>query len=247
MTSRHTTSLSLTDVDAGYGKVAILSRLSFATDPGGILTILGANGSGKSTCLKALMGLASLTGGTIRLGDEDITKMPVHRRVSLGLGYVPQVDNVFGDLSVDDNLRMGAFLHPQETPALREQALELFPQLKPHLRKAARLLSGGERRMLSIAQTLMIKPRILLMDEPSSDLSPKLVEEVFACITDLRERMGIPVLLVEQNVTHALRIADRVIVLAEGSKVLDRPTEAVTLDELGEIFLGRHPVTAQQD
>lgn len=236
--------VEMAGVCGGYGRVEVLRGVTLRSEPGGILAVLGANGSGKSTCLRAILGLADVTRGQVRLDGAEITRLPVHRRVALGLGLVPQTDNVFGDLSVEDNLRMGAWLHPAETARLRTEALEFFPQLRPHLRKEARLLSGGERRMLSIAQALMGRPRLLLMDEPSSDLSPRLVGEVFARIAALRDQLGLPVLIVEQNVPRALEVADRVVVLSEGRSVLDRPTRAVDLDELAEIFLGRHPCCA---
>jgi ABC-type branched-subunit amino acid transport system ATPase component len=236
--------IAMEGVQGGHGRVSVLRGVSLRSEPDGTLAILGADGCGKSTCLEAMPGLADVTAGRVMLDGADISRLAVHRRVAMGPGFVPQTENVFGELTVDDHLRMGAVLHPAEAAGLRDAALSQFPQLVPHLRKEALLLSGGERRMLSIAQALMGKPRLLLMDEPGSDLSPKLVAEVFARIHALRRDLGLPVVIVGQTVTAAPAIADRVVVLGDGRSVPDRPARDVALDELAEIFLGRHPPCA---
>ncbi len=231
------TSLDLSGVTAGYGAITVLDDLSLRLEPDEVLAVLGANGSGKSTVLKTAMGLTRMTSGRITLGGEDITRAPPHRRAAFGIGYVPQNQNVFPDLSVADNFRMGGYLRPDGLLAEVEKVLELFPQLKERQRDRASNLSGGERRMLSIGLTLLLKPKVLLLDEPSSDLSPLMVDLVFAAIRDIHRTLGIPVLLVEQNVDKALSLADRVSVLVRGREALDAPVGEVDHGQLHALFL----------
>jgi ABC-type branched-subunit amino acid transport system ATPase component len=228
--------LEFTGVSAGYGAITVLDDLSLRLGRNEILAVLGTNGSGKSTVLKTAMGLTQMTRGAITLDGEEITRMPAHRRAALGLGYVPQNQNVFLDLTVSDNLRMGSYLRPQYAAEL-PKVLALFPQLKGRERDRASNLSGGERRMLSIGLTLLLKPKVLLLDEPSSDLSPLMVDVVFAAIADIHRTFGIPVLLAEQNVEKALSLADRVAVLVRGHEALDTPVEALDHSQLHALFL----------
>lgn len=232
-----TTILALDKVTAGYGPVTVLDGLSLALRPGEILAVLGANGSGKSTVLKTAMGLTRVSAGTISLAGEPVTRLPAHERAALGLGYVPQVRNVFADMSVADNLRMGAYLRPKELERGTETVFALFPRLKERRRELAGNLSGGERRMLSIGLTLLLDPKVLLLDEPSSDLAPATVDLVFAAILDIHSRLSIPILLVEQNVTRALAIAHRVCVLVRGREALDAPAAAIDTSHLHALFL----------
>ena len=239
-------SLQLSDVTAGYGAITVLDQLSLQLDHHEVLAVLGTNGSGKSTVLKTAMGLTRVTGGSISLDGEDITRLPPHLRAARGLGYVPQNQNVFADLTVADNLRMGGYLAPKTLAAELEKVFELFPQLKGRERDRASNLSGGERRMLSIGLTLLLKPRVLLLDEPSSDLSPRMVDLVFAAIRDIHTRLGLPVLLVEQNVDRALSLADRVAVLVRGREALDLPVGEVDHRQLHQLFLDGSVRTATQ-
>ncbi|MCW6509666.1 branched-chain amino acid ABC transporter ATP-binding protein [Lichenifustis flavocetrariae] len=229
--------LRLDAVSAGYGPLVILDRLSMALRPDEILLVLGANGSGKSTLLKTVMGLTTITGGILHKDDVDITRWATHRRAAGGIGYVPQNNNVFAGLSVRDNLGMGAYLQPAKRAAAQEAVLDLFPRLRERLGATAGALSGGERRMLSIALTLMADPAVLLLDEPSSDLAPAMIDLVFAAIQRIRRERRIPVLLVEQNVARGLAIADRVVVLVRGSVAADMPAAAVQRDHLHALFL----------
>ncbi|MDQ0470772.1 ABC transporter ATP-binding protein [Labrys wisconsinensis] len=229
--------LQLDAVTAGYGPLVILDRLSLALQPDEILLVLGANGSGKSTLLKTAMGLTRLAGGRLALAGEDITAWPAHRRAAAGIGYVPQTGNVFAGLSVRDNLRMGAFLRPAAQAAAQAAVLDLFPRLAERLAARAGALSGGERRMLSIALTMMAEPRLLLLDEPSSDLAPAAIDLVFAAIDRIRRERRIPVLLVEQNVARGLALADRVVVMVRGRAAATMPVGAVTSGDLHALFL----------
>ncbi|MCX5515811.1 ABC transporter ATP-binding protein [Kaistia algarum] len=229
--------LSLRNVTAGYGTITVLNDLSLTLRAGEILTILGANGCGKSTVLKTAMGLTRVTSGALALGDKPITAAPPHLRAAAGLGYVPQTRNVFQDMSVTDNLRMGGYLRPKQFAHDVEEVFALFPRIKERRRERAGNLSGGERRMLSIGLTLLLKPKVLLLDEPSSDLAPATVDIVFRAIQDIHKTLSIPVLLVEQNVNKALEIADRVCVLVRGREALDVPAGEIDTRHLHDLFM----------
>jgi len=229
--------LELRKVTAGYGLITVLDEVGIALRPGEILAVLGANGSGKSTVLKTSAGLTRVLGGTIAFGGVDITRWPAHRRAAAGLGYVPQTRNVFLDLTVADNLRMGAYLRPKSFAGDVEEVFALFPRIKERRRALAGTLSGGERRMLSIALTLLLRPRLLLLDEPSSDLSPAMIDIVFDAIARIHRDLSIPILLVEQNVNRALALASRVAVLVRGREALDQPVGAVRIAELERLFM----------
>lgn len=229
--------LAFEAVTAGYGKLSVLQDVTLHLGADEVLAVLGANGSGKSTVLKTAIGLTRLTGGRIRLHGEDITGLPPHRRAALGMGYVPQTRNVFLDLSVLDNLRMGGFLHAASIGPDIAHVYDLFPRLYERRQNRARDLSGGERRMLSIGLTLLLRPRLLLLDEPSSDLSPAMVTLVFDAIRRIRAETRIPVLLVEQNVRAALSIAGRVCVMVRGRQALDIPTQQLDMAHLHGLFM----------
>jgi ABC-type branched-subunit amino acid transport system ATPase component len=229
--------LELRDVTAGYGPITVLRGLSLSVRRGEIVAILGANGSGKSTALKTAIGLTQITRGRVVFDGQDVTAWPGHRRAARGLGYVPQVQNVFLDLTVADNLRMGAYLQSRAWEAAVEEVLDLFPALIERRREVAKHLSGGERRILAIALTLLMRPRLLLLDEPSSDLAPAMVDTVFDAIRRIHVEHGLPIALVEQNVAHARAIAHRVCVLVRGHTALDVPAAELDLGHLHYLFL----------
>ncbi len=229
--------LTFTNVMAGYGLITVLNDLSMTLRAGEILAVLGSNGSGKSTVLKTAMGLTQVTGGSLKLGGKDITAMPAHQRAASGLGYVPQTGNVFSDMTVADNLRMGAFLRPKQFAADVEEVFSLFPRIRERRNEKAGNLSGGERRMLAIGMTLLLKPSILLLDEPSSDLAPSTVDMVFESIVDIHSSLSIPILLVEQNVNKALEISNRVCVLVRGRQALDVAAKEIDTRHLHDLFM----------
>jgi ABC-type branched-subunit amino acid transport system ATPase component len=229
--------LELGEVTAGYGPITVLDGLSLRLAPAEILAVLGANGSGKSTVLKTVIGLTRMSAGRILLSGTDIARRPAHERAALGIGYVPQNQNVFADLSVADNLRMGGYLRPRELAAETAKVFDLFPRLKERRRELAGNLSGGERRMLSIGLTLLVKPKLLLLDEPSSDLAPAMVDLVFDAIGAIHRTLAMPILLVEQNVEKALGLANRVTVLVRGREALDLPVGEVDRRHLHALFL----------
>jgi ABC-type branched-subunit amino acid transport system ATPase component len=229
--------LAFEGVAAGYGKLMVLQDLTLHLGSDEVLALLGANGSGKSTVLKTAIGLTNLTAGTIHRRSDDITRLPPHRRAALGIGYVPQTRNVFPDLSVLDNLRMGGYLHARSIRSGIARVYDLFPQLRERQYSRARDLSGGERRMLSIGLTLLLCPTVLLLDEPSSDLSPAMVTLVFDALRRIRLEIQIPILLVEQNVGAAMSIADRVCVLVRGRQALDAAAAQLDMAHLQRLFL----------
>ncbi len=231
------TALALSGVVAGYGAITVLNGVSLQVGDGEVLAVLGANGSGKSTVLKTAIGLTRMTAGRIDFAGQDISTLPAHRRAALGMGYVPQTRNVFGELSVADNLRMGGYLRRDALGPDLDRVFTLFPRLRERKRELAGNLSGGERRMLAIGQTLLLRPKLLLLDEPSSDLSPVMVGLVFDAIRRIRAETGIPVLLVEQNVTMALSLADRVCVLVRGREALDVAASALEMADLQALFM----------
>ena len=229
--------LSLDAVDAGYGPLVVLDGATMALQTGEVALVLGANGSGKSTLLKTIMGLTRVSGGRIAFAGADITAAPPHRRAALGLGYVPQTGNVFSDLSVVDNLRMGAFLRKDGIEPALPGLVDLFPRLGERLSARAGALSGGERRMLSIALTLLLEPRVLLLDEPSSDLAPATVDLVYEAIARIHRERGIPVLLVEQNIAKGLSISDRVLVMVRGRVAAEMAAADVEPARLHDLFM----------
>ncbi len=232
--------LTLAHVTAGYGPLTILDDLSLELRSDEVLLVLGANGSGKSTVLKTIMGLTRRTAGSVAIAGTDITGWPAHRRAGAGIGYVPQTGNVFSDLTVTENLRMGAWLRPEGPEPMLPRIFELFPRLAERLEAKAGALSGGERRMLSIALTLAASPTVLLLDEPSSDLAPVMIDQVFSAIAAIRAA-GIPVLLVEQNVARGLGLATRVLVMVRGRIAAEMAADAVRDDDLHALFLhGTH-------
>jgi branched-chain amino acid transport system ATP-binding protein len=215
--------LEVRDLSAAYGRVRALDGVSLAVPAGALVALIGANGAGKTTLLRTLSGVQPAAGGSVRFDGTDITRARPCERVRAGLAQVPEGRQVFGPLSVEDNLRLGGILRDAESSArILEHVWELFPALREKRRLAAGMLSGGQQQMVAIGRALMTRPRLLLLDEPSMGLAPKLVAEVFATIRRLREE-GTSVLLVEQNAHAALAIADHGYVLETGRIVIQGP------------------------
>jgi ABC-type branched-subunit amino acid transport system ATPase component len=229
--------LCLKKVTAGYGPIDVLHDLSLGVAEREIVVILGANGSGKSTALKTAIGLTDLREGTVEFEGKDISKTPAYKRATFGIGYVPQTQNIFSDLTVMDNLKMGGYVHHNQFEKNLAGVFDFFPRLKERCKERAGSLSGGERRMLSIGLTLLLKPRILLLDEPSSDLAPRMVDQVMETIVNIYHEWIIPILMVEQNVTKSLEIAQRIYVLVRGRNGLEANAEDVNSEELRQLFL----------
>jgi len=225
---------------AGYEPdVPIIRGVSIAIHRGEIVVILGPNGAGKSTLIKAIAGLVAVTAGRIRLAGQDITGVPAHRIVHQGVAFVPQTDNVFTAMTVDENLELSGHVLPQARRRRQIEAMyDLFPDLAAQRRSAAGRLSGGQRQMLAIARGLMIEPVVLMLDEPSAGLSPKLVQSCFAKLAEIRQS-GVTILLVEQNARAALAIGDRAYVLADGQNRHEAAAAALANDPaVARLYLG---------
>ena len=222
--------LELREASVHYNKVAALKAASMQVPEGGVVTIIGANGAGKSTTLRAISGLAKTSSGEIRFGDERIDRLPPEKIVARGIAHVPEGRRIFPDLTVEENLNTGAFLRRDKAAVARdrESVYEHFPRLRERRTQWARTLSGGEQQMVAIGRALMSNPKILLLDEPSMGLAPVMVQEIARIILDINRR-GVPVVLVEQNAELALRLADYAYVLETGSVALEG--EAANLHE----------------
>jgi branched-chain amino acid transport system ATP-binding protein len=213
--------LTLENVHSYYGRIHALKGVSLKVEEGEIVTLIGANGAGKSTTLRTISGLLHPKQGRVLLEDQDISHMNPHHIVNAGVGHVPEGRGIFPKLSVKENLEIGAFVidDPLEVERRMEYAFELFPRLKERISQKGGTLSGGEQQMLATARGLMLNPRILMLDEPSMGLSPVLVELIFDIIKQMNEK-GTTILLVEQNALMALSIAHRGYVLQTGEIVL---------------------------
>lgn len=234
--------MQVTGLVAGYSAdVDILHGIDMVVKEGEIVTILGPNGCGKSTLLKTIAGFLRPKKGTIKLADDYVQDIPTHRKVvECGIGFVPQTDNVFSTLSVRENMLLGGRTLPKAKQDERMETLvEEYPVLRKKLNDKAGSLSGGERQILSLARVLMPQPQLLLLDEPSAGLSPKMLTEVFDAIRYVRDRVGLSVLMVEQNALEALRISDRAYVLLLGSVVMEgNANELRHNPEMKELYLG---------
>src|SRR5687768_1678495 len=225
--------LDLTNVHSYYGHIHALKGVSLYVDEGEIVTLIGANGAGKSTTLRTISGLLHPKEGTVRLGDKDITHMEPHKIVGAGVGHVPEGRGIFPKLTVRENLDMGAFTVDDQSKngERMEQIFNLFPRLRERIDQFGGTLSGGEQQMLAIGRGLMLHPRILMLDEPSMGLAPVLVELIFDIIKKLNED-GTTILLVEQNALMALSIAHRGYVLQTGEIALTDTAEKLKKDEM---------------
>jgi len=216
--------LEITDARVAYGKVAALKGVSMGVPDGGIVTIIGANGAGKTTCLRAVSGLVRLAAGEIRFAGERIDRLAPDRIVARGIAHVPEGRRIFPDLSVAENLATGAFLRRDRAAiaADLDRVYGRFPRLRERRGQRAQTLSGGEQQMLAIGRALMARPKLLLMDEPSMGLAPVIVEEIGRIVAGIAAE-GVPVVLVEQNAELALELADHAYVLETGRLVLSGP------------------------
>ena len=226
--------------EAGYGKKVVLHDVAVEAAEGEIVGVIGPNGAGKSTLLKVLMGLLKVPAGSVSLNGSEVTNRSSDEHVKAGISLVPQGNRVFTELSVRENLEMGGYLIKDgtERQKQREELLELFPDLKDRLGLDAGRLSGGEKQQLALARALMLNPRILMLDEPSLGLSPKLVAHAFDTICTINEKFRTTILLVEQKVKEALRISQKVYALRMGRVVFSgTPAEIQKGDTLRKIFL----------
>jgi branched-chain amino acid transport system ATP-binding protein len=230
--------LEVDGLTTDYGAVRAVNGVSFEVSDGSVTAVLGANGAGKTTLLRTITGLVRPSAGTVVFAGRDITRRPVEEIVRRGVSLVPEGRGVIGELTVEDNLRLGGLWRGREAAPLAE-IYELFPRLEERKRQRASSLSGGERQMLSIGRALVGRPKALLLDEPSLGLAPLLVAQIMGMVRRLADTLGLAVLLVEQNARSALSIANRGIVLGLGSVVADQTPEELVADErLRHAYLG---------
>jgi branched-chain amino acid transport system ATP-binding protein len=232
--------LTLEDVVAGYGKMTILQGTSFAVARGAITTVIGPNGAGKSTVFKTVFGMLPARSGRVTFAGADITNLGPRDLLARGICYVPQGRNIFPELSVRHNLEFGAVMAPKgfDLGGRIEAAMDRFPVLRRKAGAQASTLSGGEQKILEIARSLLLEPKLMLIDEPSIGLSPIMVNELFAILAELRSR-GITILMVEQNAKRALEISDDGIVLELGRTRITGTAAAILADpRIGQLFLG---------
>ena len=234
--------LDVTNLSLGYGKIAAVKEISLSVLPGQVVCLIGANGAGKTTTLRGLSGLLAPRGGSIHFDGKDIGGQKPHRIARAGLIHVPEGRQVFAEMTIADNLKMGGYLISDNGVMKQrlEQILDLFPRLRQRLPQLAGSLSGGEQQMLAIGRALMAEPRLLLLDEPSLGLAPLVVEEIFALIARLKKD-GKTILVVEQNAQMALEIADYAYVLESGKVKLSGPAAEVAANPMVlEAYLGGH-------
>ena len=232
--------LALQDVDAGYGSFQALSGVGLDVNPGEAVGVIGPNGAGKTTLMRVISGLVRPRRGTIRMESTDLGQMPPHRIVALGVAHVPENRRLFPRMTVEDNLRIGAFIPAARAkyPERLEFVYSLFPRLAERRRQFAGTLSGGEQQMCAIGRALMSQPRLLLLDEPSAGLAPIVVQQVFALVERIRAS-GLTVLIVEQNVRQVLRVVDRAYLLEAGSiRMSGASADLLESDMIREAYLG---------
>ena len=234
--------LSIKNLESGYGKMQILFGISLNVKPNDIAVIIGPNGAGKSTLLKSIFNLVDVYKGKIIFKNKDITKIPTHELIELGISYVPQGRQVFQTLTVRENLEMGAFLTKEKElveKRLDEVIDKHFPDLRKKINDYAFNLSGGQQQMLAIGRALMQDPQLLLLDEPSLGLAPKIMKELFRKIKEINEE-GVAIMIVEQNARQATQIADKIFVLEDGKVALSGNKSLLKTKKIQHIYLGGH-------
>jgi branched-chain amino acid transport system ATP-binding protein len=232
-----TAELVLRDVHSGYGSTRVLNGVNLQVRQGEVVALLGANGSGKSTLVKTVLNLTTLHDGVIEWSGTSIGGLATWQCVNLGLGYLPQIRNIFPSLSVEENIGIATRKRARNSKRSDlSRAYADFPELKSLASVSAGKLSGGERRMVALAATMVQNPGMLILDEPTSDLAPKMIDRIFEHIVGVRDD-GLPILLVEQNVRRALDVANRVCILRRGSIVLDRPAADISQEEIVAAFM----------
>ena len=221
--------LELHDINAAYGKVQVLHGLSLNVAAGEILCLLGRNGAGKSTTMKAIMGLVPINAGSMQLEGHEITGLPAHRVPKLGIGYIPQGRRLFAEMTVAENLQIGLMTRGKGAE-VRERVLSMFPRLRERLHQRAETLSGGEQQMLATARALCLEPKVLLLDEPTEGLQPSMISLIRDVVVTLKEQ-GVAIILVEQRVDAVLEVADRIVFVENGRDAMTVTPDDVRRDK----------------
>lgn len=229
--------LTLTDINASYGKVQVLRDLSLQVQSGEILCLLGRNGAGKTTALKTIMGLVPVSSGSVRFEGHEISDLPAYRVPRLGVGYIPQGRRLFSEMTVAENLKIGLMTRGKGAD-VREHVLEMFPILRERLRQRAETLSGGEQQMLATARALCLEPKVLLLDEPTEGLQPSMISLIRDVMVTLKEK-GVAIILVEQRVEAVLEVADKIVFVENGRSAMTVTPDALRADKkLLQRFVG---------
>jgi branched-chain amino acid transport system ATP-binding protein len=230
--------LSIDNLSGGYGEADILHGVSLQVNTSEIVVVIGPNGAGKSTAMKAVFGLLRLSGGSVHLAGEEITNMDPAQVVNKGVCYVPQTNNVFPTLTVQENLEMGAYIRKDDFRPRLQEIYEMFPPLAEKKKQVAGELSGGQRQMVAIGKALMLEPTILMLDEPTAGLSPIYRNEIFQIIRQINAS-GVPILMVEQNAKQSLAVANRAYVLVDGqNRTSGKGIDLLNDPEIAKMFLG---------
>ena len=230
--------LEVRDIYGGYGGVDILNGVSLTVKPGEMVVIIGPNGAGKSTVMKAIFGLVKVREGSVSFEGNEIANLMPNEVTQRSICYVPQTENVFPTLTIEENLDMGAFIRTDDYSDQIEMVYELFPVLREKRKQAAGSLSGGQRQMVAMSRALMLEPRLLLLDEPTAGLAPAIVDDMFAMIKKIND-LGVSILMVEQNAKQALGMADRGYVLTTGqNRIDDTGPNLLANKDVAEMFLG---------
>jgi branched-chain amino acid transport system ATP-binding protein len=232
--------LEVSGVSAGYGGLRILNDVSMRAEEGDVTVIVGPNGSGKSTLLKTIAGLTNLYSGEVILNGEKISELPPHVIARSGLAYLPQTESVFVQLTVEENVRMAAYSVSQtDYPPRLARSLQMFPQIQPYMKSKVQNLSGGERQMVAITMAMMREPKVIMFDEPTANLSPKLATLVLDTVKSLAKARKLAVIIVEQNARKALQLGDTAYLLVGGRKAFEGScNELLSHPELGRMYLG---------
>jgi len=230
--------LNVQGLCTGYGRIPILNGVNFAVKVGEFIGILGHNGMGKTTLLKALMGFLPATAGTVRFDGHDVTTAEPYQRARLGLGYVPQGREIFPGLTVYDNLRMGCTKETGGEQETIEEVLEEFPRLKPLLDRSGGALSGGEQQLLALARCLCGKPRLILLDEPTEGIQPSIIDEIVEVLQRLRDKSGLTMILVEQNLDFIAALSRRILIIQKGTITRELPPDDLADASLVGEFIG---------
>jgi len=228
-------------LNVGYGPIHVIYDLDFKAPAGEVTVIVGPNGVGKTSLMKAIMGMITMYSGQVFFEGEDITKVPPHQRTMMGIGYMPQTGNIFSKLTVEDNLRMASYIMADKDLVAdkREMVMNLFPRLKGYLKRDAGTLSGGERQMLAESMVLMRDPKVMLVDEPTAGLMPKLVTDVLKKLEEMAEATGLPIIIVEQRARRALEIGDYAYLMRGGVFTFEGSAEELLNHPLlNEMYLG---------
>jgi len=232
--------IEIRGLNAGYGRLQVLFDVDISLKPNSVNVIVGPNGSGKSTLLKTIFGLTNIYSGSIKMDGVELSRLQPHTIAKYGIAYLPQVDNVFSNLTVYDNLRMAAYMLDKRAVQEKiEEVLEIFPVLKRFKGRRSGTMSGGERQMLAIAMALIRRPRVMLFDEPTGNLSPKMALQIFSIIQRLRDEFSITVILAEQNARKALELGDEAFLMVSGRPIFKGlAEELLNHAELGRLYLG---------